>query len=259
MLTQRRVTEGVRGDLRVTEGRAATLRHQLAVLVGRPPREDVGGGALVDPPPLPETGVPAVLLRRRPDLRAARLDAAAANAEYAAALADRFPKISLRASGSTGGTETADVFADWFGNLAANLALPLLDGGSRAAEADRRDAAAREAFHVYRSAVLTALQEVEDALVLEARQAEYLKSLRLQLDLADALVERNRDSYLSGQADYLRVLEASTSQQALQRGVLTARRTLIQYRIRLCLALGGGWTPEDRTGGAPLSEERTES
>ncbi|MBN1826129.1 MAG: efflux transporter outer membrane subunit [Candidatus Eisenbacteria bacterium] len=260
VLTQRRVTEAVRGDLHLAEARLATLRHQLAVLVGRTPRERIGTEAvLIDLPALPETGLPADLLRRRPDLRAARLDVAAANAEFAAALADRFPKISLSASGSTGGAQTSVLFGDWFGRLAANLALPLLDGGARSAEADRREAAAREAFHAYESAVLAALREVEDALAREARQGEYLESVRLQLETADALVERSRDDYLSGQADYLRVLEALTSQQALQRSSLTARRAWIQYRIQLCRALGGGWNPEAIDGGANLYEERMES
>ena len=122
--------------------------------------------------------------------------------------------------------------------------MPLIDGGSRAAEADRQRAAARQALHAYRSIVLAALQEVENALVREARQAEYLASLRRQVELSRVVFDRSGDDYLGGQAEYLRVLQAQTSLQGLQRRLLSAERELIQYRIDLCRALGGHWTLE---------------
>jgi outer membrane protein TolC len=261
VLQQRRLVESGRGALSLAGANLQVLRHQLAVLIGRSPRDavDDAGAALIDPPPLPATGVPSDLLQQRPDLRAARAELAAAGARVGAAVAERFPRLSLSASLSTGGAETANLFTEWLGNLAANLVAPLLDGGRRGAVVDQREAQLEQAFQAYRGAVLTALQEVEDALVQERRQAEYLRSLAAQLELADTVLERTRDSYLSGQVDYLRVLEALTSQQSLQLELLAARSQLVLYRIDLCRALGGDWDPQRPATTAASGGDREES
>lgn len=260
VLQQEQLVESTAGDRALAQARLEILRHQLAVLIGRLPNDapDISGAQLIELPAPPATGIPAELLQRRPDLQSAWLDVAAANARVAAAVAERYPRLSISASGQTGGAEAADLFTDWLGNLAANLMMPLIDGGSRAAEADRQRAAARQALHAYRSIVLAALQEVENALVREARQAEYLASLRRQVELSRVVFDRSGDDYLGGQAEYLRVLQAQTSLQGLQRRLLSAERELIQYRIDLCRALGGHWTLE-RPAVAGFAEDGRES
>lgn len=251
VLRQRQLLESNRGDLALVRARLQILRHQLAVLLGRSPQNTVDDTAasLVELPPLPNTGVPSDLLQGRPDLRSAYLLVASAHASTAAAVAERYPRISLSGSISTDGTEPSQLFTSWLGNLAANIITPIIDGGRRRAEAERSRAAALEAFSRYRQVVLGSLQEVEDALVSETRQWEHLRSLESQLELAEAVLERTRDAYLGGQADYLRVLDALISQQSLQRRRLTAHRLLIQYRIDLSRALGGSWLPERSAGG----------
>ena len=241
VLQQEQLVESIRGQRALAAARRERLGQQLAVLLGRTPERAPAAEAarLASPPPLPATGVPADLLRQRPDLEAAWARVAAAHARLASAIAERYPRLSLTASGQTGGVETADLFSDWLGNLAANLLAPLLDGGSRAAEAARREAAAREALHAYRATLLTALQEVEGALASDARHAEYVGHLRRQVELATTVLARTEDDYRGGQADYLRVLQAQTSLQTLQRQLLTAQREAIQYRIDLNRALGG--------------------
>ena len=164
----------------------------------------------------------------------------ASDQRVAVAIADRFPQISLSADLSTAGSRSSDLFDRWLSNLAANLVAPLVDGGFRRAEVDRTRAAAGEAFQNYRQVVLAALKEVEDALVEELRQTEYLESLQEQLKLADQVVVRVRDYYVKGIGDYLRVLTAQLSQQQLQRTYLTARLNLYEARIALCKALAGG-------------------
>ncbi|MCK4412532.1 MAG: efflux transporter outer membrane subunit [Candidatus Eisenbacteria sp.] len=246
VLLQQQLVESTQGDRALAQARIKVLQHQLAVLLGRPPSDapDISAAQLIELPAPPATGVPAELLQRRPDLQAAWLEVAAANARLAAAVAERYPRLSISAGGQTGAAEVMDLFSDWLGNLAANLMMPLIDGGSRAAEADRQEAVARQALHAYRSTVLTALQDVENALVREERQAEYLASLRRQVELTRVIFDRTKDDYLGGQTDYLRVLQAQTSLHSLQRRLLTAERELIQYRIDLCRALGGRWTLE---------------
>lgn len=249
VLRQEQLVEASVGNLELAELRLEVLRNQMAVLVGRVPEEHVDDSraGFVDLPPLPAAGVPSELLQRRPDVRASEFAVAAASARLGAAVADRFPRISISGNVTSSAATTSDVFTNWLSNLIGNVTVPLLDGGSRKAEAERQEAGAAEAFHAYRQTVLTALSEVENALAQEQRQTAYLESVDAQRELADAVLERTRDAYRGGQVDYLRVLEALRSQQSLQRQQLTARRELIGYRIDLCRALGGGWDPQRHT------------
>jgi NodT family efflux transporter outer membrane factor (OMF) lipoprotein len=246
VLQQRQLVESTRGDMAQVEARAAVLEHALAILLGHPPEE--GGSTrvsgLVVLPPLPAIGLPADLIRRRPDVRGAYYRVAAADRRVAAAIAERYPRVSLAAAADTSGGAVDDLFRNWFATLAANLVSPIFDGGLRAAEVERTQAAASEAFHGYAQTVLDALGEVEDALVQERRQRERIASLERQLELSAQVMERVRDRYTSGAVDYLRVLDALLTHQQLQRTRLTARRELLQQRIALCRALGGGWALE---------------
>ncbi|MCD4690104.1 efflux transporter outer membrane subunit [bacterium] len=261
VLRQEQLLESGRGNLALAESRLQVLRNQLAVLVGRAPQAHVADDAasLIELPLLPDVGVPAELLQRRPDLRAAELDVAAASARLGAAVADRFPRISITAGVSSSASERADLFTNWLGNLAANLVRPIIDGGTRKAEAERQEALVAEAFHRYRHSVLIGLQEVENALTRESYQHFYLRSVTAQLALANDVLERNRDAYHGGQVDYFRVLEALTSQQSLARQQLSVHRELIGYRIELCRALGGGWSPTNPAGTSAESDGRTQS
>jgi len=261
VLRQKQLRESSRGNLALAEARLEVLRNQLAVLVGRVPQAHVvdEDAALVALPPLPDAGVPSELLQRRPDLRAAELDVAAASARLGVAVADRFPRISISVSASASATTTADLFTSWLGNLVGNLTMPLIDGGARKAEAERQEALVDEAFHRYRQTVLTGLQDVENALTRESHQSSYLESVSEQLALANEVLERNRDAYRGGQVDYLRVLEALTSQQSLERQRLGAHRELIGHRIELCRALGGGWNPESPTDAPTGPDGRKQS
>jgi NodT family efflux transporter outer membrane factor (OMF) lipoprotein len=260
VLRQRQLVEQSEGQLTLAEGAARVTRHQLNVLLGRPPLEDLGlpEPRLVEAGPLPVTGVPSELLQRRPDLVSAQLAVQAADRRLASAIADQYPRVSISASVQTGGARARDLFDDWAANLAGNLTQPLIDGGRRQAEVDRNEAVVSESLNAYGAAVLTALQEVEDALSQESYQRRYVDSLQRQLQTVAQVYDRTRDSYLNGQLDYIRVLEALVSQQSLQREELAARRELLEMRIELCRALAGPWelqaplarTLEQTSGGA---------
>jgi outer membrane protein TolC len=91
---------------------------------------------------------------------------------------------------------------------------------------------------------------VEDALEQERRQHQYIASVNTQLDLSRQTIDRLKDSYLFGAVNYIDILQALVSQQTLERTQLQARRELLQYRVDLCRALGGGWklsAPEPAT------------
>jgi NodT family efflux transporter outer membrane factor (OMF) lipoprotein len=244
ILQQRLVVESRRGDQALARGRAQTLQNQLAVLLGVPPEQapSTTSSKLGKLPPLPATGLQSNLIERRPDVRAAWLQLAAADQRVAAAVADRFPRLSLTGRASTTDEHIEDLFDDWLASLAANLVAPLIDGGQRRAEVERSQAVAAEALHDYGQTILEALTEVEDALIQEQRQQEYLLSINLQLELSEQAAARIRDLYLNGAEDYQRVLGALLSKQLLQRTQLSAQRELFVNRIDLCRALAGGWS-----------------
>lgn len=243
VLQQRQLVESKHGEKARVEGRIKVLEHQLAVLLGFPPTRPVAKPVVVlkDLPPLPETGLPADLIKRRPDIRSAYYRVLAADRRVAAAIADRFPRISLTAQVNSSGEKVRDLFDNWLASLAANLVGPVLDGGKRKAEVARTRAVASEKVHDYGQVILNALGEVEDALVLERQQRDYIYSLDQQLKLSGQAIERVRDRYIKGAEDYLRVLDALLTHQQLQRTRLSAGREIIEDRIDLCRALGGGW------------------
>jgi len=248
VLQQRQQVESKLAEKAQAESDRKVLSHQLAVLLGKSPKalapED--GKLLASLPPVPKTGLPADLVRRRPDVRAAHFRLQAANHRVAAAIADRFPRVGLSAQVGSNTSKVRDLFDNWFATLAANLAAPILDGGLRQAEVDRTRAVASRHLHAYAQKILTSLREVEDALAREAQQRLYLASLVRQLDLSEKVIARTRQQYANGAIDYLRVLDALESHQRLQRTHLLARRQLIGFRINLYRALGGSWPLEDK-------------
>jgi outer membrane protein, multidrug efflux system len=244
VLRQRQVVEAKCGERIAARETAEVLELSLAVLVGETPDGSVveRRGKLVALPDLPATGLPADLIGRRPDVASAWIRVLVADRRTAAAVADRYPRLSLSARVETSGAEVSDLFSDWLASLAANLTAPLIDGGSRAAEVDRTRAAASEALSSYGQTVLEAIEDVETALVQESRQRESIASLEKQIVLLAGVLERTQDAYTKGAGDYLRVLDALGTQQALQRSLLSARLDLVLNRVDLCRALGGGWT-----------------
>jgi len=194
---------------------------------------------------MPEIGVPADVLLRRPDVRQSHRQVQAADQRLAAAISDQYPRISISASvETTSTTSVRDLFDDWLANLAANALEPLFDANLRKAEVRRQKAIVSEQFHTWGQTILDALEDVEGALTRQRQQSELFENLKRQLDLARQTYERNRESYIKGQVDYIRVLESLESMQSLERSVLRAQRTVIQNRIDLYRAIAGSWDME---------------
>jgi len=259
VLQQRQLLEATRGEKVRAEAAEALLRHQLAILLGRAPADlDAKLPAkLPELPPLPAPGVPAEWLHRRPDVRSALLRVQAADHRIAAAIADKFPRLSLSATATTTAERIRDLFDNWMASMAANVIAPLFDAGLRTAEVDRARAAASESFRLYGQTVLTALKEVEDALVQEAQQRRLLESLGKQRDLARQSAQRTQEQYAKGAVEFLRYLTALLDYQRLQRSHLAARRELVAIRVDLYRSLGARWdlqppVPEPRRVRGPL-------
>ncbi len=243
VVSQRQQLEAVRSELPNTQRRIDTLKNQLAVLIGKPPQTEINieRDRLPDLPPFPDTGLPADLLMRRPDVRAAKQRLEAAGHRVDQAFADRLPSISITLSASDTEAEIESLFENWLRNLTINLAAPIFDAERRKAEEERARAAASEKIHSFEKTVLTALQEVEDALAQEKNQKEHIKRLEQQLVSARSSLELSRERYRNGATGYLPVLVNLKSLQALERQRLTAKRILITYRVSLYRALGGSW------------------
>ncbi|MBN2430625.1 MAG: efflux transporter outer membrane subunit [Acidobacteria bacterium] len=241
---QRLQVASTRAQIAPTRSQRQVLENQLAVLQGKMPGTawlDIPA-VLPELPELPPAGMPADLLNKRPDVRAAYLRIMAADRRLGAAVADRYPALRLTARTGFQGRQVQDIFSNWIYSLAANLTAPLFDGNRRKAEVERNEARVAELINAYGSVLLQAVREVEDALTQEESQRQQLRDLGVQLELARSSLVRARARYANGLSDYLPVLTALQSQQQLERSIISARRQLISYRIQIYRALGGTWT-----------------
>ena len=243
LLRQRQLLEATREQRTLALERQELLEHQLAVLLGRTPQRGPGfePATLPELPPLPDAGVPAELIRRRPDVRSAFLRLRAADRDLASAISDRYPRLTLFASTATEAESPGNLFEDWLRTLGGNLLAPLFYGGELQAEVDRTEAVRQQRLFEYGQATLTAYREVEDALARETRQRERVARIRTQVSLAGQAYEQLRVRYLNGTSDYLDVLTALDQVQQLNRDLLGARLALVEARISLYAALAGSF------------------
>jgi outer membrane protein, multidrug efflux system len=221
--------------------------HELAVLLGKAPREelDLGANALPGLGPLPAPGLPADLLAYRPDVQAAGLQLQTAQWRIAAARANRLPALRLTGSASYGAEEWSLVFDNWMASLAGSLTGPIFDAGQRKAEVERTRAVAEERLARYRERVLQSVKEVENGLLRESKQAEYIEALRRELEVARTSHQQAEERYRKGLNDYLPVLSALTQIQVLERRLVQAEYARHEQRVVLCVALGGTWMKGD--------------
>ena len=240
---QKQVVENVRAKIPLVAAQIQLLKHDLALLLGRPPRSDLNltQSSLPLIGRLPAVGLPADLLAARPDVRAAGMRLQAADWQLAEARANRLPAVRLSAGAQYGPDELDLLFDTWLLSLAANLTAPIFDGGRRAAEVDRIRAVVDENLSAYEQVVLLAVKEVEDALENQARQHEHIKGLQAVMDAARKGLQEAVSRYRAGLSDYLPVLTQLLSVQDLERNLIGQQEQLILYRIGLYRALGGQW------------------
>jgi len=263
-LTQNRYNAGIsgQGDVAVASTQLFSARAQLidleqqravfenavAVLLGRPPSTFEIAPAQVPliPPPVP-VGLPSELLERRPDIAAAERRTAAANAQIGVATAAWFPSLTLNASG---GFRSND-FTQWFSApaqiwaLGPQLAALIFDGGARQAQISQARAQFDAQAAIYRQTVLTALQEVENAMV-QMRVFEQEEAVqKLAVQSAQQSLRLARNQYDQGLIDYLSVAVLETTALNNERTYITLMGNRFAASVRLVAALGGGWSAED--------------
>lgn len=249
---------GAQAARHLFEANLSEVEHAIAVLIGRYPMPRPGRSLVQLPaaPELFEAGLPADLLSRRPDLQAALRRVKAADSRVAVAIAERFPSISLAAGyGSLRQEVTAGLIKGEFWNLLGNLAMPLVDGGRRRAEVDSKQAALREAVADYQQKVLTAFQEVEDALANNFATEQRVERLAETARATAATLRLSLDRYLAGLVDYLPVLTAQRADFEISSRLLAARRQLLADRIGLARALGGDWMRDQLNSRVQVEED----
>lgn len=226
----------------------AQTAHQLAILLGRPPAaldERLGDGDRI-----PQTvgewpvDVPADVLRRRPDVRAAEARLRAEGERLTAQQARRLPSFSVTGSlalqaATLGGLNGAGALAR---AVAAAVDWPLWDGGSRQGQINAQAAVQEQVRQAYRSALLTALQDVEDALALLGATQRQTAALEQADEAARNALLLARHRYQAGLIDFSTLLETQRSALSAQSSLSAARTNVALYRIRLYKALGGGVT-----------------
>lgn len=238
----------------------AQQRDLLARLTGRFPSEEVPQQFDLEdlelPPELP-VGVPSRLVEQRPDVRAAEANLHAASAQVGVATANMLPQITLTADLGSTSTLLRQLFASGTGfwGVTATALQPLFDGGTLLHRKRAAEAALEQAEFQYRGAVLTAFQNVADALHALELDAHAVKAaLRAERAASDSLAIAKRTTEL-GATSYVPLLVA---QQTYQQGVITlaqARGNRYADTVALFAALGGGWWSSDRVSSDAIFPE----
>lgn len=240
VLRQRQLVESTASLQAATTADLGLRKHALQELLGQPAGAFEVVGALPRvPPTLPATGVPATVVNRRPDVQQAWLQVLAADRTVAAAIANRFPQLSLNGSYGSNDAGPGRLFDQWLGSLVGTLDLPLLDGGARRAEVDRSRAVLDQRLAEYRLAVLAAFREIADALLQDQQLQIRVASLDVQLQLSDQVVDRLERQLRNGGDVYLNLLDAQITNSSLRRDVISTRQLLVEQRIALLRALAG--------------------
>jgi outer membrane protein TolC len=183
--------------------------------------------------------MPLELIRRRPDVQRDYSFLMAADRDMAQAVRNRFPRLSLNLAAQARSNNYSELFNSWAYTLGANLVAPLLYWGRLRAEVDRSEAVKKQQLYQYGQTVLTAFQEVENALISEERQRKQIKILRKRLEMAQQTNKQLRTEFIYGFSQYLDVLLSQDQEQQLQRNLLEAIQEQYEIRISLYRALAG--------------------
>lgn len=217
--------------------------NTLSLLLGKPPgKVSVTAMDIPDLTPFPGTGIPSDLLAMRPDIRAAGMRLKSADWQISAAKAARLPSLSLSAYGGYSAENAGDIFDNWIMNLAANLTGPIFDAGRKKADVDKAKALAEQRLAAYEGTVFQAVTDVENAIIREIKQKDYVTSLGQELDVVTLSYDEATRRYLAGQDSYLAMQEKMLNIQSLEISLIRQKGALFKYRIALYRSLGGNWT-----------------
>lgn len=219
--------------------------NRIAVLTGQAPGEATR--TLETPAPIPEapaqiaTGIPAGTLRQRPDVRSAERALAAATARIGVAQAQLYPSLGISGDIGTSASSFKDLFSLITGGVFANVAQVIFDGGRLASQVRSQKAAADGAFAAYKQSVLTALEDVENAMASLAsariRKAEFTTATQASYNAAIMA----RSQYQSGLIDFQTLSSTENTLLSARNSLASAQSDEALAIAQLYNALGGGW------------------
>jgi NodT family efflux transporter outer membrane factor (OMF) lipoprotein len=239
--------ESTRSQIPTLETSLAQAKHRLAVLLGQPP------GSLDDElhkfkrvplaSPSVAIGVPANMLRRRPDIRRAERELAAQTAQIGVATAELYPKFTLIGSIGLESFSASDFFVPMSRVFKIGPAVQwnIFDAGRIRRNIEVQNAKQEQALIAYEAAVLNALREVEDMLVAYGKEMTRRQSLVEAEQATRRTVEIAQDQYHAGESNFLTVLDAQRSLLNIQDQLAESDGQVTTNVISLYKALGGGW------------------
>ena len=244
------------------EQQAVQKENQLSVLLGHRPMSIPRGIALTDqimPPEVPP-GLPSDLLQRRPDILMAEQALAVATANIGVAQAQRFPTLSLTGRAGVSAVQLTGVAGQGpFGTFAAlgGLSAPLFNATALGFQVKANEAQMRQALVSYQRTILSAFQDVENALIVVQKSREKRAAQEQQVEALQSALTFATQRYQGGRASYLDLLTAQRSLFSAELSLADTRRSQLTAMVQLYKSLGGGWLPEGRpdgpAGGTPMS------
>jgi NodT family efflux transporter outer membrane factor (OMF) lipoprotein len=222
---------------------------QLAALTGRLPADFTPSSLQLDQLVLPvdlPLGVPSQLVERRPDVRAAEAQLHSATAQVGVAIANLLPQFTITGNIGSAATAMSDLFKSGTGfwSIGANATQTLFAGGTLLHRKRAADAALDQAGAAYKSAVLTAFQNVADALHALAADAEALSAASRAESAAEKTLEVTGNQLKIGAVSYLAQLYAEQSYQQALITVIQSRANRFADTAALFQALGGSVAPD---------------
>lgn len=241
------ILEYTRSQIPALMAGLTTARNRLAVLLGQDPGTLDKEVAEIRPVPMPPItvaiGVPADALRMRPDIRRAERNLAAATAQIGVATAALYPRFKL--FGSIGleslSLENLPEWANRTWGLGPALSWNLFDAGAIRQNIAVQNARQEQALIQYEGAILSAREEVENALITYAREQDRRDGLERATRAAGQAELLAKDRYKIGLVDFNNVLEAQRSRLSFQDQLVRSQGEVTADLIRLYKALGGGW------------------
>ncbi|MGH8289125.1 MAG: efflux transporter outer membrane subunit [Steroidobacteraceae bacterium] len=231
--------------------------NQLSQLMAKPPealRAELGTAQRVPPaPPVVPIGLPSDLARRRPDIREAEANLHAATAEIGVAVSNYFPQLTLTAAGGyqSEGLSALIETASRFATLGPAIELPIFEGGRLRTRVRLQRLKAKEAAVVYAQTVLTALNQVEDALAAYGSDQSRRASLQMAVTASREARLLARQRYQSGVASFIDVLDAERTEEQNALALAQANTAVSADLVQLYRALGGGW----QSAPVPLAQQ----
>ncbi|MDP9172777.1 MAG: efflux transporter outer membrane subunit [Planctomycetota bacterium] len=223
--------------------------HRLGILIGRDP--GTLSAELTPDAPIPvgpdaiPPGLPSELIRRRPDVRRAERQLAAATANIGVATADLFPKFSITGAMGDEAQQLKQLFnySSRFYQIVPGVSWDIFDAGRVKSNIEVQNARQAQALAAYFQVILQSMQDVDDSLIAYNREQQRLASLRQAVDSNQRAVDMSTELWQKGSKDFLSVLDAQRSLFTAQDAMARSEQLVSTNLISLYKALGGGWQP----------------